>query len=70
MTLTTSALVPGTTYTVTVAASVQSGTTVVPHLLDLLDLAFAGLAADWPSASEVAFTRLHHRYENPLGRGL
>jgi alpha-mannosidase len=43
---------------------------VVPHLLDLLDLAFAGLAADWPSASEVAFTRLHHRYENPLGRGL
>src|ERR671928_1821015 len=24
---------------------------VVPHLLDLLDLAFAGLAADWPSAS-------------------
>ena len=36
----------------------------------MLDLAFAGLAAEWPSASEVAFTRLHHRYENPLGRGL
>src|SRR5215212_10923916 len=43
---------------------------VVPHLLDLLDLAFADLATNWPSASEVAFTRLHHRYENPLGRGL
>src|SRR5215208_5318166 len=43
---------------------------VVPHLLDLLDLVFAGLVADWPSASEAAFMRYHHRYENPLGRGL
>ena len=43
---------------------------VVPHLLDLLDLAFTGLTADWPSASEVVFTRLHQRYENPLGPGL
>ena len=39
---------------------------VVPHLLDVLDLAFANLAADWPSASEVAFTRLHHQYTHPL----
>ena len=43
---------------------------VVPHLLDVLDLAFANLADDWPSASEVALTRLHQGYVNPVGRGL
>ncbi len=43
---------------------------VVPHLLDVLDLAFASLVADWPSATEVAFTRFHQSYENPLGQGL
>src|ERR671933_667184 len=43
---------------------------VVPHLLDVLDLAFTSLATDWPSATEVAFTRFHHGYENPLGQGL
>ena len=43
---------------------------VVPHLLDALDLAFAGLAADWPSASEATFARLRRRYEDPVGQGL
>src|SRR5215208_1970107 len=43
---------------------------VVPHLLDALDFAFANLAVDWPSASEVSLTRLHQEYMNPLGRGL
>jgi alpha-mannosidase len=43
---------------------------VVPQLLDALDLAFVSLGTDWPSGSEVTFTRLHQRYENPLGRGL
>jgi len=43
---------------------------VVPHLLDVLDLAFASLAADWPSASEVTLTRFHQEYTNQLGHGL
>src|SRR5918998_725135 len=43
---------------------------VVPHLLNVLDLAFASLAADWPSGSEVALTRFHQEYTNPLGHGL
>src|SRR5919202_4455489 len=43
---------------------------VVPHLLDVLDLTFANLAADWPSASDIALTRFHQGYMNPLGHGL
>jgi alpha-mannosidase len=42
---------------------------VVPYLLDVLDLAFASLAADWPSATDVALTRFHQYYMNPLGHG-
>src|SRR5215207_5499529 len=40
---------------------------VVPHLLDALGLAFANLASDWPSASEVVFTRFREGYTHPLG---
>src|SRR5215218_9564981 len=42
---------------------------VVPHLLDVLDLAFTSLAADWPSATDVALTRFHQHYTHPLGQG-
>ena len=42
---------------------------VVPHLLDVLDLAFASLAAHWLSATDVALTRFHQYYMNPLGHG-
>src|SRR5919199_1915734 len=38
---------------------------VVPHLLDALDLAFANLAPDWLSTSEVVLTRFHQQYMNP-----
>src|SRR5919199_2494294 len=43
---------------------------VVSYLLDVLDLAFANLAANWPSTSDIALTRFHQGYMNPLGHGL
>src|SRR5215207_4498002 len=52
------------------ACAELKGHEVVPHLLDLLDFAFASVAADWPSASDVSLTRFHQYYANPLGRGI
>src|SRR5215212_94007 len=43
---------------------------VVPHLLDVLDVAFANLADAWPSATETAVTRFREGYANPLGQGM
>src|SRR5829696_1048727 len=52
------------------ACAELKGHEVVPHLLDLLDFAFASVAVDWPSASDVSLTRFHQYYANPLGRGI
>ena len=43
---------------------------VVPLLLDAVDAAFGALAGAWPSATEVAVTRLVRGYVDPLGSGL
>src|SRR3712207_56840 len=52
------------------ACAQLKGHEVVPHLLDALGLAFANLASDWPSASEVVFTRFREGYTHPLGRSI
>jgi alpha-mannosidase len=43
---------------------------VVPHLLDIIEAAFAIYGPLWPSASEVALTRLARGYTNPVGSGV
>jgi alpha-mannosidase len=35
---------------------------VVPHILDVVDAAFAGLFSVWPSGSEIALTRYLEAY--------
>ena len=42
---------------------------VVPHLLDVVDAAFAGLFPLWPSASEVALTRYLEAYAESTDGG-
>ena len=42
----------------------------VPLLLDAVDAAFGALAADWPSGTDIAVTRLVRGYVDPLGSGL
>jgi alpha-mannosidase len=43
---------------------------VVPHLLDIIETAFAIYGPAWPSASDVALTRLALGYVNPIGSGV
>ena len=43
---------------------------VVPHLLDIIEAAFAIYGPLWPSASDVALTRLARGYSNPVGSGV
>jgi alpha-mannosidase len=43
---------------------------VVPHLLDIAEAAFAICGPAWPSATEVAQTRLARGYVNTIGRGV
>ncbi|MGH2617732.1 MAG: alpha-mannosidase, partial [Thermomicrobiales bacterium] len=43
---------------------------VVPHLLDIVEAAFAITGPVWPSASDVALTRLALGYVNPIGSGV
>jgi alpha-mannosidase len=42
---------------------------VVPALLDVVEAAFAITGPAWPSASDVALTRLALGYSNPIGSG-
>jgi alpha-mannosidase len=43
---------------------------VVPHLLDIVEAAFAIYGPAWPSASETAVSRLALGYVNPIGSGI
>jgi alpha-mannosidase len=43
---------------------------VVPHLLDIVEAAFAIYGPAWPSASDTAVTRLALGYVNPIGSGV
>ncbi|MCD6028747.1 MAG: Alpha-mannosidase [Thermomicrobiales bacterium] len=43
---------------------------VVPHLLDIAEAAFAITGPVWPSASDVALSRLALGYANPIGSGV
>ena len=43
---------------------------VVPRLLDIAEAALAITGPAWPSASDVALTRLALGYVNPIGRGV
>ena len=43
---------------------------VVPHLLDVVEAAFADLADAWPSATDVAVARYVLGYVNPIGSGV
>jgi alpha-mannosidase len=43
---------------------------VVPHLLDIIEAAFAIYGPVWPSASDVALSRLALGYINPIGSGV
>ncbi len=43
---------------------------VVPHLLDIAEAAFAITGPVWPSASDVALSRLALGYDNPIGSGV
>lgn len=43
---------------------------VVPHLLDIAEAAFAIYGPVWPSATDVAQTRLALGYVNPIGAGV
>ena len=43
---------------------------VVPHLLEIVEAAFAIYGPAWPSATDVAQTRLALGYNNPIGRGV
>lgn len=43
---------------------------VVPHLLDIAEAAFAIYGPAWPSATDVAQTRLALGYVNPIGAGV
>jgi alpha-mannosidase len=42
----------------------------VPHLLDIIEAAFAIYGPLWPSATDVALTRLARGYTNPVGSGV
>jgi alpha-mannosidase len=42
---------------------------VVPHLLEIVEAAFAIYGPSWPTAAETALTRLALGYVNPIGRG-
>jgi alpha-mannosidase len=43
---------------------------VVPHLLDIVEAAFAIYGPAWPSASDTAVSRLALGYVNPIGSGV
>ena len=43
---------------------------VVPHLLDIVEAAFAIYGPAWPSASDTALSRLALGYVNPIGSGV
>ena len=43
---------------------------VVPHLLDIVEAAFAIYGPVWPSASDTAVSRLALGYVNPIGSGV
>src|SRR5215212_665556 len=43
---------------------------VVPHLLDIVEAAFAIYSPAWPSASDTAVSRLALGYNNPIGSGV
>ncbi len=43
---------------------------VVPHLLDIVEAAFAITGPAWPTATDTALTRLALGYVNPIGRGV
>ncbi|MBW3634047.1 MAG: alpha-mannosidase, partial [Chloroflexi bacterium] len=52
------------------AAQELSDHEVVPHLLDIIETAFAIYGPVWPSESDVALTRLALGYVNPIGSGV
>jgi alpha-mannosidase len=52
------------------AADVLGDHEVVPHLLEIVEEAFAIYGPAWPSHSEVAQSRLALGYVNPIGRGV
>src|SRR5215213_4483416 len=49
---------------------VASDPEVVPHLLDIVEAAFAIYGPAWPSASDTAVSRLALGYVNPIGSGV
>jgi alpha-mannosidase len=55
---------------ITQAAQELGDHEVVPHLLDIVEAAFATYGPAWPSASDTALSRLALGYVNPIGSGV